>query len=112
MPARISNHIRKHRIRAGLSQHELAVVLGYKNQAAVSRHERFQSIPTLLTALGYEVIFHVPAAKMFSGLREQVEQGIVARLSELEAALKQGRSTKDGVRKLDWIAARRTGPTD
>src|ERR1700733_996381 len=60
------NHIRKHRKRTGLSQREISLLLGYKNQWQISRHERSEAIPPLLAALAYQVIFQVPLSIIFA----------------------------------------------
>ncbi len=106
------NYVRVHRRRAGLSQRELGQVLGYSDEGAVARHERFCSLPPFLTALGYEIIFRVPVAEMFPGLKETVEFGIEKRIAEFEDDLltrSGGPGPKAAVvaRKLEWLSERR-----
>jgi hypothetical protein len=62
----------------------------------------------LLAALGYEVVFAIPVSDLFAGMREAVEQGIEARLDELEKDLRQEQE-RGGERTeaLNWIASRR-----
>jgi len=110
------NHIRHHRKKAGLSQQELARILGYKNEGAVSRHEQSVTIPPLLTAIGYEVVFHIPISELFPGLRMAVEQAIAPRLSELEGHLQEriGKAARASLiaQKLAWLDERRALPEE
>lgn len=106
---RLVNYVRARRKKAGLSERELALILGYHNEGVVSRHELFRSIPPLLTALGYEVIFQTSISELFPGLRETVENAIERSLAEFESALREQRKTAKGsqlakiARKLQWL---------
>ena len=109
MEGRLSNYIRTHRKRAGLSQRELARILDYDTKVSVFRHERVLALPPLLAAIGYEVLFSVPISELFAGMREAVEQTVEDRLSELERDLRRDpRVEKTRRQTLDWIAVRRT----
>jgi DNA-binding XRE family transcriptional regulator len=108
MEGSLSNYIRTHRKRAGLSQRELARVLDYETKVSVFRHERVLALPPLLTAIRYEVLFAVPISELFAGMREAVEQVVANRLSELEQDLRRTPETEQARRQtLDWIVARR-----
>ena len=68
-------------------------------------------LPPLAVALSYEVIFRVPVSEIFAGLRDDVEDDIEARLTELEETL-QKHSARDRhaiaiARKLEWLSERR-----
>jgi transcriptional regulator with XRE-family HTH domain len=111
MKNRLPNYIRAQRKRAGLNERELADILGYDNGGAVSRHELFRSIPPLLMALAYEVVFQVPVSELFAGLREVVEDGVEQRIAEFKTSLlkqvsSQNPPTPAMVRKLAWIEER------
>ncbi len=104
-------NLRTHRKRAGLSQRELARLLGYTDEGAVSRHEQSQSLPPLLIALCYEIIFQVPVAVLFSGLHGSAQEVVEGRLSELERELGQRSGNEAGAslvaQKLLWLYERR-----
>jgi transcriptional regulator with XRE-family HTH domain len=109
---RLGNYLRSHRRKAGLSQREIGMALGYDDEGPISRHERYHTVPPLMVALGYEVIFRVPVAEIFAGLRDGVEVAIEQRLAELEDRLQQ-RSARDRqavaiARKLEWLCERRS----
>lgn len=112
----LANSLRLHRRRTGLSQGEFGRLLGYDDESAVAKHERFQAMPPFLIALGYEIIFRVPVSELFPGVAETVALGIEARLDELERALRQScetaRHTTAMKRKLDWLATRRSSDAE
>ena len=105
------NYVRVHRTTAGLSQREVGLVLGYDDHEAVAQHERFRSLPPLLIALGYEVMFQVPVSEIFAGLRHVMKQNIEERLTDFETELRnrevQGFRRKAQERKLQWLEDRR-----
>jgi DNA-binding XRE family transcriptional regulator len=105
------NYLRLHRRDAGLTQEELGRVIGYKTEGSVGSHERFDSVPPFLIALGYEVLFREPAGQIFLGLKQTMEVGIEARLAELEISLRTTLEKTPHLvainRKLEWIEARR-----
>jgi transcriptional regulator with XRE-family HTH domain len=107
----LSNYLRFHRKRIGLSQQELGTLLGYIGQGQVKRHERSNSLPKFATAIAYEILFQVPIADLFPAARNRAEQEIEERIDALKEVLEQ-RSGKDRyaamtARKLEWIALRR-----
>ena len=99
--------LRTLRVRSGLSQREVAEILGFLTDVPVSRHERSATIPDLRTALAYEVIFRGPIADQFQGLFRSIEPLVEARIAELEAKLQQrvakGRDAARNARKLEFL---------
>jgi transcriptional regulator with XRE-family HTH domain len=106
-----SNQLRAHRKRSGLSQHEVAAILGCEDGGAISRYERSHNLPPLPLAVGYEVMFLVPVSQLFSGLLEAVEQATEDRLSKLEVELGNrsgiGHQAAITAKKLQWLMERR-----
>src|SRR4051812_39634067 len=111
-PNELVNYLRVNRRGAGLTLEELGRIIGYTNQGPVARHERFQSVPPFLIALGYEILFQEPAGTIFIGLKKAMQFGIEERLAEFEESLLA--RIEDGVdspllnQKLKWIAQRRS----
>lgn len=101
------SRLRTLRLNSGLSQKELAHLLGFRSEVPVSRHERSETVPNLLTALGYEAIFRVPVSELFPGLYETVNAGVEERLARIEAELHQstakGRRAASVARKLEFF---------
>ena len=79
MSHRLDNYLRTYRKRAGLSQDEVAFLLGSRSGAKVSRYELFRRLPTLETALALEAIFGVPVRELFAGLHERGTRAVASR---------------------------------
>jgi transcriptional regulator with XRE-family HTH domain len=111
----IGNYLRSHRRKSGLSQRELAHIVGFLSGIPVSRQERSVTIPTLLIALGYEAVFRVPVSELFPGLYRTVEASIEEQLESMENELQQsstkGRQAAFIARKLEWLWERRNKET-
>jgi DNA-binding XRE family transcriptional regulator len=105
--SRLASYLHSHRKRSGLSQRELAHLLGYPDQGPVSRHERLCCVPPLLIALSYQAIFRVPISDLFPGVYETAKQAIEERLEKLKDDLHQssakGRNAAMIARKLEWM---------
>lgn len=108
--ATLHNYIRTHRRNAGLSQRELGRLLGHECEGPVSRHELSKSLPPLLSALAYEVVFGIPAGEIFPGVKQAVativEERIRAFREELENSTVHGRRAIPIAQKLEWICER------
>jgi DNA-binding XRE family transcriptional regulator len=102
-----ASYLRSHRKQSGLSQRELAQLLGYPNQGQVSRHERVACLPPFLIALSYQAIFRIPVSEIFPGVYESTKQVIEERLVKMENDLQQrsakGRNAAMIARKLEWL---------
>jgi transcriptional regulator with XRE-family HTH domain len=103
---RTPTHLRTYRKKAGLSQRELADVLGVATEWQISQHERSLAIPLFLSA-----IFQIPISKPFPGFYEESRQNIERQLNEMEEHLKEsaerGRSAALIARKLEWLWERK-----
>jgi transcriptional regulator with XRE-family HTH domain len=112
----VGTYLRFLRRKSGLSQRELAQILGSLTATQVSRHERSVSPPTLIAALGYEVVFRRPVSEIFPGLYHTIEAGVIERLESLEDEL--GKSTTKGraaapvARRLEWLNERKNTEID
>jgi len=73
------NYLQLNRKRMALSQGEVAFLLGQETSGQVSRYEQFQHVPSLETALAYEVIFKSPLSEIFGGLYQKVEREVAER---------------------------------
>jgi transcriptional regulator with XRE-family HTH domain len=107
----LENYLHAHRKKAGLSQLEVGILLGYADEGAVSRHEQSQTLPPLLSAIGYEIVFNKPIAELFPGIRETVEKSIDEQLLRFEEELQrkhgEGRRLARIAQKLAWLSERR-----
>src|SRR6185437_6826478 len=105
------NYLRTHRRNAGLSQRDLARVLGLESYEFVARQERSRTMPSLALALSYQILFRVPVSEIFVGVTQRLELDIEARLIQLEEHLGEqsarGRAAAATARKLEWLIERR-----
>jgi len=106
------NYVRIHRRKACLTQRELGQALGYRDEGAVARHERFRGLPPFLIALGYEIVFQLPVSEIFPGLKQTMALGVEQRLAEFEKTLQMqaDAGSRDSMiaRKLEWLSERRS----
>lgn len=79
----LPNDTWRHRKRHGLTQHEMAFLLGSKDGSAVSHVERGAREPSLRSAFACEVMFGVPARELFPGIYEEVEHELKTRAQAL-----------------------------
>ena len=110
-PSPVGTYLRFIRRRSGLSQKQLAQILGTVSQGQISRHERSVSQPSLLVAFGYEAVFRQPVSEIFPGFYHTVETAINERMEELESRLSdstaRGRAAALIARQLEWLCERR-----
>lgn len=60
------HYLKAERKRAALTQADVAALFGIESASKISRYERGTRLPSLKTALAYEVIFGRPVAALFS----------------------------------------------
>jgi DNA-binding XRE family transcriptional regulator len=106
------NYLRTHRRNAGLSQRDLARVLGLDSYEFVARQERSRTMPSLAVALSYQILFRAPVSEIFVGITQRLEVDIETRLTQLEQHLGEqsarGRAAAATARKLEWLIERRS----
>jgi transcriptional regulator with XRE-family HTH domain len=101
---RLPNYLKTHRRRCGLTQRDVAFLLGNGDGAQISRYERHHRIPPLETALLFEAIFKTPVAELFGGLFDSARVEAENRVHELVSRLQE----KDAIdvispKKLLWL---------
>lgn len=102
----LSNYLRMYRKRTGLSEEEVAYLLGVEGGSNVGRHELRRRTPTLQRSLAYEVIYGEPAKKLFQGEYLNVEGEISRRARFLRARIAgkpKTRTTERRLRQLERI---------
>lgn len=94
------NYLRAHRKRLGLSQDDVAYLLGVESGAKVCRYERFVREPGLRAALACEVIFQRPIRELFPGLYQQIERDVACRARALTRKMdRQGEVRRGGCKR-------------
>lgn len=94
--------LRTHRRTWGLSQQELADLLGMESRTHISRIEHGKRTPTMETALACSTLFGVPLGILFPQTAVQIEERLRERLSRFEGMLKT--TTLAEERKRDLCA--------
>lgn len=106
MPSETAAHyLRSHRKRLGLSQDELARLMGAASGAKVSQYERYSTEPSLRAVLACEFIFCVPARELFAGIFEAVQMVIDRSARELIEELERSSSDPRAAAKLGVLRA-------
>jgi transcriptional regulator with XRE-family HTH domain len=105
--ARLQNYLRTHRRRFGLSQADVAMLLGAVSGTKVSRYENFTRMPGTLTILAFEIIFNQPASELFAGSYDAVRLAVQERARRMmkRAIAQPGKHAGKTFRKLDLLRA-------
>lgn len=109
MAKRLHNYLRTYRKRTGLSQDEVAFLLGCRHGTKVSRYERSTRQPVLETALAYEVVFGAPVNALFAGRFEEIKTVIRRRARVLARKLSTATRTPLNARKLELLGSISSG---
>ncbi|WP_375414588.1 helix-turn-helix transcriptional regulator [uncultured Bradyrhizobium sp.] len=100
--AYLDSYLRVHRKKWGLSQDELAGLIGSRSGATVSRLEGLRRHPNLRTAFAVQIIFGEPLEKLFPKVFDQVEDALMRRANALHEEL-QGTAGISTRLKLDLL---------
>jgi transcriptional regulator with XRE-family HTH domain len=92
------SYIRAHRRKWGLSQVELARLVGLATCSAMSRIERAERVPTTATIVACSIVFGLAAPDLFPSLHEEVERSVRLSAKQLHAEL-AGQTDKASLRK-------------
>ena len=109
MSSKLQNYLRTYPKRSGLSQDEVAFLLGGQSGTKVSRYERFTRKPSLESLFAYELVFGVPARELFAGAYQKVERRMLNRAQLLTRKLSRATPTPMATRKLEILQAITSG---
>lgn len=103
MSRTLHNYLRTYRKRSGLSQKEMAFLLGSTSAAKVSRYERLKRAPNPETIFAYQIIFGAAPSELFAGMVEKVEQKVKRRARMLAARLEKQPHSRRCTKKLEFL---------
>lgn len=103
MSKQLDSYLKTHRKRAGLTQQDVAILLGYANSAAISRLERRQQAVSLPTALGYHIVLDQPLVELVPGVFREIDTAVIERATHLLATLEEAERTPRLERRLETI---------
>lgn len=99
----LQNYLRTYRKRSGLSQREVAFLLGAQSGSRISRYECFQRTPDLETAIALRVLFQKPTQDLFAGVYRRIEDLVLERTSRLLDELRHPRLDAQTIRKVEHL---------
>lgn len=108
----LQNYVRSHRLKSGLNQREISVLIGVENRSTVSRIERSLRLPNLEILLALEIVFDEDGQDLFAGVAERVRGEVRDRARALLESL-DDRPTKETALKFELLSklARPDDPT-
>ena len=102
MSFRVPTYLRSHRKRWRLAQHELAFLLGFSSQGAISQHETLIRMPEVKVLFKYEALFGESIGNLFPKLRREAETEIVLQAQLLMKRLEE-KDDLPAARKLELL---------
>jgi DNA-binding XRE family transcriptional regulator len=107
----MASNLRYHRKQSGLTQRELADIVGTLKDHQVTRHESGKATPSLFAAIGYHVVFRIGFADLFPGLYEAIQQNVERNLLEFQRRLEKSvpmnpRAMEKTAQQLVWLRTR------
>src|SRR4051794_21431076 len=81
--SQLPNYLLANRKKLGLSQDDVAFLLGTKSGAKVSRYEHFARNPTMENVFACEAIFQIPASELFAGIYQTIQEQVADRAKTL-----------------------------
>jgi transcriptional regulator with XRE-family HTH domain len=95
-------YLRPFRRRWGLTQKELAFLIGAESPTTISRLEQLKRFPSLAAGIACLVVFDTSAPEMFPGLFADIRKEVLARAAQLYDEL-QGNPSPATRTKLDFL---------
>jgi len=86
---RTPNSLSKYRRAKGLTQKEVAKVLGLKEASTISRWERGFRVPKLITAIKLSIIYNTMADGLYLSIRRELKDEISESLNKFRSENKK-----------------------
>ena len=102
---KLDNYLRTYRKKLGLTQRDVAFLLGSHGPTKVSRYERSGRIPDLKTIFAYEAIFQKPARELFAGIYDRAERETRRKVRQLVSRLRKRMESPALARKIAALRA-------
>jgi DNA-binding XRE family transcriptional regulator len=97
------SYLRSYRLRWGLSQKQLAYLLGWPRSEVISRIEKKQRLPSLKLVIACFILFGAAAAELFPDIAAGVEAIVMERIWEFYEKIQgdPSRKTKKQIELLE-----------
>ena len=99
----LKNYLRMYRRRTGLSEREVAYLLGCHHSSKESRYEHGVRCPNLQTVFAYETVYGAPPENLFSGIYHEVRKATMRRARALMAKISRDNSNPLNKHKLEAL---------
>lgn len=96
-------YLRTHRRNWGLTQKELAALIGAASSVQISRYENGKRVPKLEVALACQVIFGIPPSTMFPDAYALSEEEVMRNMYRMDLAL-ENTTSLSGLRKRELFS--------
>jgi transcriptional regulator with XRE-family HTH domain len=103
-PERLISYLRAHRKRSGLTQKELAFLVGIKSGTQLSRFERLKREPSAEMLIAFMIIFKKPPEELFPHTHDRIMKLVQEQTEQLHETL-QGDTRLVVKAKLDTLEA-------
>ena len=102
---KLDNYLRTYRKKLGLTQRDVAFLLGCHSGTKVSRYERLGRVPGITTIFAYEAIFQKPARELFAGVYDRTERETLRRARQLVSRLRRRQDNPVLARRIASLRA-------
>ncbi|HEY7248514.1 MAG TPA: helix-turn-helix transcriptional regulator [Xanthobacteraceae bacterium] len=96
------NYLRTYRLRWGLSQKQLAYLLGWPRSEVISRIEKKQRSPSLKFVIACFILFGTSAAELFPDITAGVDALVMARVWDFYEQI-QGDSSRKTRKQIELL---------
>lgn len=103
MSSKLDSYLRTHRLRAGLSQKEIAFLFSLKSTSPISKLEKKHRMPNIEMLLAYCILFDTKPEELIPGLFRRIDQVVVNRASLLIKHLKKQGDDQNTRRKIEFL---------
>lgn len=100
MEPRLKIYMRTNRLKWGITQAELAYLLGLKTGSVVSRMERVKRQPGVMVVLACQVIFGTMPTELLPGPFSDIEDAVMRRVHEMNKKFQSKPSPKNKAKQL------------
>lgn len=101
--SKLLNYLRMYRKRSGLTQRELAFLLGLADGSKISYYEQGKRTPTLPTVFALEIVLGVRDTELFKGMHEEIRKQVILRTQTLYRGLAKRPATPALQQKVDAL---------
>lgn len=100
---KLGSYLRTYRLRAGLTQRDVAMLLGLETGSTISRTEKSKEIPSVLILLGYCVLFDANPEELAPGTFRKIESTISSRVDVLAEKLRKCPKTPTVLARINFL---------